>query len=1659
MDGSKIAKGYALGFFAEITGEVTSNCWAFGDGESLPNATYPEHAWVEAGNYDVVLTAWNDDFPDGVSATAQVQVVASSTYYVDAGNASPVAPYTSWATAATNIQDAVDVADDTWGSTVLVADGFYTAGGAVTPGFSCMNRVVITNDITVQSVNGPEYTYIVGEGPLGSNAVRGVYMSSGVLSGFTITNGHTMTSGQIYYDCMGGGVSLNAGDGPTIRGGDGLVTNCILTGNASYDSGGGSYKGSLSHCIFTGNTSAIGGGGSYNCSLYNCNLSGNSAKYGGGMYYGTANNCTLSGNSAEFGGGIYAGTANNCTISGNAAEEDGGGMAGGTANNCILSGNSAEYGGGMDGGTANNSTIRGNSAGHGGGMSYGTADNCTISGNTATFGGGVYGDHNAPATANNCIVWYNTATSGKDLYDTTASYSCSPDVTHGSNGNITNAPAFVDAANGNYRLVEGSPCIDTGSNAYVVGSFDLAGMPRIVGGVVDMGAYEYEQVWLLITLPAGACEGDGLLSAAGSVSIPLPAASNLVVNLVSSDVSEVVVSNTVTILAGETNAVFDLDIQDDGLLDGSREISIMASLTNYAEGVASIRVDDNETTELSLSLPSSITENAAWISGAVFSAIAPDVDVLVQLTSDHAELIEGSVVTLPAGLTNVAFSLQIMDNSLIDGDRTVAIETQVVGWQNATSIVSVVDNEPMILSLVLPESYIEGVGTQTNAGSVSVSGVLAEDLVVELSSSDEDEMSLPSSVVIPAGESSVMFDVEVGDDDESDGAALVTLAAQSPGYESANAEITVLDNEVHHLSIDGLSEDHLLLSPVSITVSAKSIDEYPVAGYAAEISLSASGDRGSVEVVPGTLTNMVDGVVSEAVAFGNIGNSVVLIADGGGISITSAVFDVVSPQIIISHEPLTNILVVAGESVSRTMTVSNAGNAALEYTISGLDPSLIAYYPFNGNAADESGNGHDGTVNGAALTQDRFGNTNSAYLFDGLDDYIEVPDSTDLRLSGTDFSISAWFYETERNASALDTLLAKRNLYPSLEDGWFYGVTGQTFGGNIPGKLRYFVSGGDDPYCTGTNILSLGEWHHAVMTYEVEVQTIRFYVDGVLDSVHPNMPTPNATTSMNLFIGRDSRGEYNIFHGAIDDISIYNRALSEEEIQELYDPPTDVDLKSGLVAHYPFNGSASDESGNGHDGAVSGAGLTQDRFGNADCAYLFDGVNDYIEVPDSTDLRLSGTDFSISSWVCETARSLTVQDAIIVKRGSGNLNGWFHSLLGAEKGKDAGKAFYQGSGGLNPSAIGTSVVPLSAWTHVVVAYDLDTQTMRLYVNGVLDSETKNIPSPNAATTANMFIGRDSTSTSYAFHGAIDDIRIYNRALSGVEIESLYNEVPSATWLSAVPGSGVVPAGAGQEVHVTFDAGDFASGDYVSGDIRLICNDPVSPTNVLMASMLVLPPAPVINEEPVAEYGTSNTVSWIAIPGSVQYEVEMVETTNSPALQQSGWISETSHTFAGLTVGSTYCYRVRAAIIHNDTVYAGAWSDWTWSTQIPVVDGDGDGIPDWWEEEFFGGTGGADETSDSDGDGQSDLAEFIAGTNPTNSGSLFELDAGSDSTNDCFIVSWEAVTDRVYSVWWTAALTNSYSLLETDIHYPQNSYTDECHQVESQGFYKVEVGLE
>jgi hypothetical protein len=351
-------------------------------------------------------------------AHVSITLPAATTHYVDAGGTNAVSPYTDWSTAATNIQDAVDVSTN--GDTVLVTNGIYQTGGkgfqltTFISSYVISNRVAVTKAITVRSVNGPTQTVIIGSltNPLSfsylTNAwaasVRCVFLTNGAtLDGFNLTNGFS-------FDTGGGGICCASTNS--------RVTNCIIAGNANIE---------------------------------------NPAEVGTGP------------------GGVFSGTLNNCVLIHNHAPIEGGGAASSVLNNCLLVGNIAAGGGGGSGGGAFSSVLNG----------------CTVVNNLASAGGGGV----ERCTLNNCIVYDNLAwfdNNYGEYYPSYFNYCCTTPMPTNGVGNITNEPAFVNPANGDFHLQATSRCINSGNNSVVVGSSDLDGNPRIMGGTVDMGAFEYQ---------------------------------------------------------------------------------------------------------------------------------------------------------------------------------------------------------------------------------------------------------------------------------------------------------------------------------------------------------------------------------------------------------------------------------------------------------------------------------------------------------------------------------------------------------------------------------------------------------------------------------------------------------------------------------------------------------------------------------------------------------------------------------------------------------------------------------------------------------------------------------------------------------------------------------------------------------------------------------------------------------------------------------------------------------------------------------------------------------------------------------------------------------------------------------------------------------------
>ncbi|MBU0676285.1 MAG: hypothetical protein KJ950_16720 [Proteobacteria bacterium] len=221
-----------------------------------------------------------------------------------------------------------------------------------------------------------------------------------------------------------------------------------------------------------------------------------------------------------------------------------------------------------------------------------------------------------------------------------------------------------------------------------------------------------------------------------------------------------------------------------------------------------------------------------------------------------------------------------------------------------------------------------------------------------------------------------------------------------------------------------------------------------------------------------------------------------------------------------------------------TTTTSSTTTTTLFHDNTFIQNGLVAYYPFDGNANDESGNGNNGTVRGAMLTADRFGNPNSAYSFDGTSGYIEIQDSTSLALT-PDFSISLWF----NNYSDTDRgrLLTKGTDY----DRNFH-VFWETAAGESCAPNTIWANISTAGVCS--NVLSLNTWYH--VTFVVKGGSfLNIYIDGLLHGSLNTASVPDIT-SQPLLIGAYP-GPRQFFEGTIDDIRIYNRALNSYEILTL----------------------------------------------------------------------------------------------------------------------------------------------------------------------------------------------------------------------------------------------------------------------------------------------------------------------------------------------------------------------------------------------------------------------------------------------------------------------------------------------------------------------------
>ena len=220
---------------------------------------------------------------------------------------------------------------------------------------------------------------------------------------------------------------------------------------------------------------------------------------------------------------------------------------------------------------------------------------------------------------------------------------------------------------------------------------------------------------------------------------------------------------------------------------------------------------------------------------------------------------------------------------------------------------------------------------------------------------------------------------------------------------------------------------------------------------------------------------------------------------------------------------------------------------------------------------------------------------------------------------------------------------------------------------------------------------------------------------------------------------------------------------------------------TGLVAYYPFSGNANDMSGNGNNATFNNATLTTDYYGTANSAYAFNGTTSYIQIPNSSTLNISTNKISLCALVKPIAyyTGPCYNNAIIMKEPGDYIDGNYSlrfsdAITGCTNPNTATEQFYGAVGtssGTGDMLATTPFVQLNQWYCVV--YTNDGTTGKIYVDGVLRNSGTVTSGFTLSNAQDLFIGRMIDATyPYWFHGTIDEIRIYNRAINSQEVSAL-----------------------------------------------------------------------------------------------------------------------------------------------------------------------------------------------------------------------------------------------------------------------------------------------
>ena len=461
-----------------------------------------------------------------------------------------------------------------------------------------------------------------------------------------------------------------------------------------------------------------------------------------------------------------------------------------------------------------------------------------------------------------------------------------------------------------------------------------------------------------------------------------------------------------------------------------------------------------------------------------------------------------------------------------------------------------------------------------------------------------------------------------------------------------------------------------------------------------------------------------------------------------------------------------------------------------------LVPSgLVGYWNFDGKnmtnatATDVSGNGNNGALIGMTTASSKtIGKLGQALTFDAADDKINMGTPSALNITST-ITISAWIYPRSYGDGSNGRIIVNKNGDATSGYTLFMDNT------NRANSITFCTNTCVGPVGT-PNVITLNRWQHVVVIQSAT--TLTHYVNGVQVYSGAAIAAP-LTSSNNFVIGGRTTDQARNFDGMMDDVRVYNRDLPEKEVQALYKvgqvaavvSPTintnsgAVGINNGLVGHFTFDGknmtnaTATDVSGNGNNGALIGMTTASSKtIGKLGQALTFSSSSlSYVSVPQNGRYNITTTAFTVSFWVKNdtpsSGVSTTFHRFISWYDGTSNVQ---VGLANATTPANTRQYYVFNS---NVNALPSQVTAINGgvslgWHHVTATFNGSTYT--LYVDSVANGGGTTI-NPVAVFTGNsttLYIGQRGDNVAATFTtGPIDDVRFYNRALSPIEVKSLY----------------------------------------------------------------------------------------------------------------------------------------------------------------------------------------------------------------------------------------------------------------------------------------------